>query len=112
MLEVFFGSGLGGTFRYLLSLLATRLFGVTWPGTLFVNTLGALILIGLGQKMESLGAPWARFFNIGLLGGFTTFSTFSSEIFQKINQGKITEALVIFGLNIILGIIIGIFVFR
>lgn len=112
MLEVFVGSGLGGTFRYLLSLLATRLFGVAWPGTLFVNTIGALVLIGLGQKVQTMGAPWARFLNIGLLGGFTTFSTFSNEIFQKINQGKVAEAFLIFGLNITLGIIVGIFVFR
>jgi CrcB protein len=79
------GSALGGMARYWCSGVAARLFGETFPwGTLFVNVTGSL-LIGLfatltGPDGRIFAGSTARLFvMLGVLGGFTTFSSFSLQ---------------------------------
>lgn len=112
MLEVFFGSGIGGVFRYLLNLLSMKIFNDSWPGTLFVNVVGAFILIFLISKFDLNNFNYSKMVTVGFLGGFTTFSTFSYEIFQKISSGNYLQALLIFSLNVVLGIMMAVFIFR
>lgn len=79
---VFIGGGLGSATRYGATLLATRLFGSTFPwGTLGVNLAGCF-LIGVLFGLSDRGAlsPKARLVLMtGFLGGLTTFSTYALE---------------------------------
>ena len=85
------GSALGGVARYWCSGVAARLFGETFPwGTLFVNVTGSFI-IGFFATLTGpdgrifAGTTTRQFVMIGLLGGFTTFSSFS---LQTLNLAK------------------------
>lgn len=82
-LLVFFGSGIGGMARHGVGLLALRLFGPNFPvGTLAINVVGSF-LIGIVAEYWAIksGLPQAArlFLTTGVVGGFTTFSTFSLE---------------------------------
>jgi fluoride exporter len=82
VLLVLLGGGLGSLLRYGSTLLAGRLFGdgFAW-GTLFVNLLGCLLIgfaVGLVDR-AILSRSFRIFFVTGVLGGFTTFSSFSLE---------------------------------
>ena len=77
------GGSIGTGMRYLTALIATQWFGAEFPyGTLIVNLAGAFI-IGLVQQLgtEALLIPDnARLFlTTGMMGGLTTYSTFSYE---------------------------------
>ena len=78
-----FGGGIGAILRYHLTLTANRLFGLTFPfGTLLVNLLGGFaigFLLALAQSAAWLDTNARAFLITGLLGGLTTFSTFSAE---------------------------------
>lgn len=83
-LIVFLGAGIGGALRHGITVLADRSFGAAFPfGTFIVNVLGSLLLgmlIGLFSYRAGLVPQHARLFlTTGLLGGFTTFSTFSLD---------------------------------
>ncbi|MGP5631680.1 CrcB family protein, partial [Psychrobacter celer] len=73
-------------------------------GTLGANVLGGL-LIGLAlvwfERMGSDLSPNIRLFVItGFLGGLTTFSTFSAEVFAFLNAGKLLTGLGLIGLHV------------
>lgn len=96
------GSALGGMVRFWCSGVAARLIGETFPwGTLFVNVLGSLI-IGFIATMSApdgrlfLGTLERQFIMIGVCGGFTTFSSFSLQTLNLLNDGEWLYA----GLNI------------
>ena len=82
-LIVFIGAGIGGALRHGVNVAATRLFGYGFPyGTLIVNVLGSFVM-GLlaGFFVYRAGVPqhMRLFLTTGILGGFTTFSTFSLD---------------------------------
>ena len=82
-LIVFLGAGLGGALRHGVNVGATRWLGTALPyGTLIVNVAGSF-LMGLlaGFFMYRSGIPQhlRLFLTTGILGGFTTFSTFSLD---------------------------------
>ena len=100
LLWVCLGSALGGGARYLVSLAALRLLGAGFPyGTLAVNVLGsfaigAVMHVGLESTLLS---PTARLFlTTGVLGGFTTYSTFNYETLGLVSEGDWLRA----GLNL------------
>ncbi|WP_455211308.1 fluoride efflux transporter CrcB [Kaarinaea lacus] len=85
------GGALGSLLRFWSSTAAHRLLGQSFPyGTLFVNVVGSFIMgflyVLLTSRME-LAAPWRAFFLVGLLGAFTTFSTFSMDTLQLLEKG-------------------------
>jgi CrcB protein len=88
------GSAVGGMARYGLSGVAGRWFGETFPwGTMLVNVAGSLIIGFVATLVEPDGrllvGPDARvFLMIGLLGGFTTFSSFSLETLNLARDGE------------------------
>jgi len=90
LLAIALGSGLGGVMRYL----GGAFLHLWWPrafpwGTLGVNVLGSL-LIGVAWVLLSArgedGELARAFVIIGLLGGFTTFSSFSLETLLLVDQ--------------------------
>lgn len=85
------GGFLGAVARYGLSVWVQRSSGSTFPwGTLVVNVLGCFVLGALMTLVQerSLVGPTARaFLSIGILGSFTTFSTFGVETFELMRTG-------------------------
>ena len=82
-LIVFLGAGIGGAMRHGVNVAATRLFGFGFPyGTFIVNVVGSFAM-GLlaGYFAYRAGVPQhvRLFLTTGILGGFTTFSTFSLD---------------------------------
>jgi CrcB protein len=92
------GSALGGAFRYWCSGLVARWVGETFPwGTIVVNVVGSL-LIGLFATLSGpdgrlfVGTTARQFVMLGLLGGFTTFSSFSLQTLALAQNGEWVRA--------------------
>ncbi len=98
VLAIAIGGAAGSVLRYGMSLWVHGLLGRGFPyGTLAVNVLGCLIMGFLFVLIvERLGenSLWRAALMIGVLGGFTTFSTFTIETFAPIEQGAWLKALV------------------
>jgi len=82
---------LGAMGRYAVHIWATRAWGDRFPwGTLLVNVVGCLLLGFVVELVlrSSWSNAWIRVFvPVGLLGGFTTFSTFSYETLLHAHAG-------------------------
>lgn len=100
VLWVAIGGALGSILRYLMSRAIQENFGIDFPiGTLFVNLLGSFVIGFLYSYMVEgmLVAPHIRVFAItGILGGFTTFSSFSYESLQLLMEGNYLGFLIYF----------------
>ena len=85
------GGALGAILRYLLTIISKSMFASSIYGTVSVNILGSF-LIGYfitSNLGNNLSENFVKFFLIiGLLGSFTTFSTFSYEVVELINSKK------------------------
>jgi len=84
-LAVALGGMVGATLRYGATIAATKAFGHGFPyGTLIVNVAGSF---AMGALVELMALSWSAsqetrlFLAVGLLGSFTTFSTFSLDIY-------------------------------
>lgn len=102
------GGFIGAILRYLVSgAVQTSLPNTTFPyGTMAVNILGCL-LIGIGSGLmaaRQIFSPEIRaFLFIGILGSFTTFSTFGLETFNLAKDGQNLMALFYLGFSIVAG---------
>lgn len=94
---VFFGAGIGGAMRHATNLLAARMFGIGFPvGTLAVNILGAFamaIIVEVFALKAGLPQSARLFLTTGVLGGFTTFSTFTLDAVALYERGEGLTAL-------------------
>lgn len=90
LLLVFVGGGLGSMLRFAFS---KWLNGSAFPiGTLLANVLASMILGYLTGKLLEVSNPMKALLAIGFCGGFSTFSTFSSESFQYLQTGQYMQA--------------------
>ncbi len=83
------GGALGASLRYAISQVP---FSSSFPvATLLTNVLGAFIIgyISSIAVQKGISDQWVLFLKTGLCGGFTTFSTFSLESVQLLNEGKV-----------------------
>ncbi|OGQ95567.1 MAG: camphor resistance protein CrcB [Deltaproteobacteria bacterium RIFOXYD12_FULL_57_12] len=106
-LAILLGGGIGAIGRHILFLAVQRLADPLFPaGTLAVNLLGSLLIGFLWSLFEEIPFThaWRLFVFTGLLGGFTTFSTFTNETAQLIETGAWKTAFVYVALSNILGV--------
>lgn len=105
------GGGLGAMARYGLDAAVRQL----WPGLasrfpvgiLLVNVSGCLLfglVVGLAGNMASLGTGRRLFLLTGVLGGFTTFSTFGHDTARLVAEGTGGLALLNAGTSVTLGV--------
>ena len=102
------GGAAGAVLRYLTSNFY-RFYFPNFPiGTLFINFIGSFLIGILASNLESRGTSYIfikYFLIIGILGSFTTFSTFSLETIQLVNDKKLFLSLVYIFLSISLCIL-------
>ena len=103
------GGFLGTVLRYGVGTIVGRLkAGWTFPlETLIVNVVGCLaigVLAGLSESRGVFSGTTRAFLFIGVLGGFTTFSSFGYETFQLLRDSQWPAATLSTGLQVVLGI--------
>ncbi len=96
VLAVALGGAIGASLRYgISSLMAPRTPGdVPWH-TLAINIGGAFLLgllMGVVMERETVSHTWRLLLGVGALGGFTTFSTFSFETLELMQEGAFATA--------------------
>ncbi len=107
-LIVFLGAGAGGALRHGFNLGAARLLGTGFPfGTLGVNVIGSFImglLAGYFAFRGDASQHWRLLLTTGVLGGFTTFSTFSLDVALLWERGDITNMMIYLAASVALSI--------
>jgi CrcB protein len=92
-LVVFLGGGLGAAFRHAINIVAARLLGTAFPySTLFINVTGSLVMgliAGYFAFKGDASSSWRLFLTTGILGGYTTFSTFSLDAALLYERGDL-----------------------
>ena len=95
LLYVMVGGAVGSGARYLTGRAMTALLGSDYPfGTLAVNLIGGLlmgVLVGVLAR-NTASEAWRLLLAVGVLGGFTTFSSFSLDVVTLIERGAIGVA--------------------
>jgi fluoride exporter len=96
LLAVFLGAGLGACARWLLGEALNRALPALPLGTLAANLIGGYVVgvaIAFFTLRSDLSPLWRLFCITGVLGGLTTFSTFSAEVVQALERGQTGWAL-------------------
>lgn len=118
ILAVVVGAGIGGGLRYALGGWMTERWGTSFPWSTFVVNVSGSFLLGLLLTLSlerSMVSPmWRLFLGVGILGGYTTFSTLSFESIALMQRGLIMQgALNMFGSGlaglaaVMLGVLVG-----
>ncbi len=108
-LIVFLGGGIGAALRHGVNLLSARLLGNAFPyATLFENVSGSLVMGLLAAyfafKGDDGSQTWKLFLTTGILGGYTTFSTFSLDTALHFERGELGLAALYVLLSVALSI--------
>ena len=91
------GGAAGAVARYVVGAQAMRAFGTGWPyGTLIANVAGGLLMGVLAGVLAFRGGAdqekWRLLLGVGVLGGFTTFSSYSLEVALMLERREWTSA--------------------
>jgi CrcB protein len=107
VLLVGLGSFIGGISRYLVTLFIQNKFLSSFPfGTLVVNITGCFligVIYGFSDR-GSMNAEWRIFLATGIMGGFTTFSSFSNETVSMLRDAQYWPAFSYVALSMIIGL--------
>lgn len=91
------GGAIGAACRYQLGRLMTHIMGPGYPwGTLVANVLGGFamgLLVGILARFIDGGEQIRLFVAVGILGGFTTFSSFSLEVVLMLQRGQLATGI-------------------
>ena len=109
LLLVGLGGFIGSVARFLVSKLNLSWHFLSIPmGTLTVNVLGSFIigiLVGISVKSDLISTDLRLFLMVGFCGGFTTFSSFSSENLMLMQNGQVVTVIIYTALSILLGVL-------
>lgn len=113
------GAG-GAVARYGMSIFVGRFWAAGFPlATLLVNIVGSFlmgVLIGaLARVMPQMSNEIRLFVAVGILGGFTTFSSFSLDAIVLIERGELAQAFLYIGLSVVIclaGLYLGLLITR
>ena len=119
ILSIAAGGAAGAVGRYLAMIGVGQFMGHGYPyGTLIINVIGSF---ALGALIEVFALTWSprpelrAFFVVGLLGAFTTFSTFSMDVVTLIERGEFLPAATYIIASVVLSVaalFIGMIIFR
>ncbi|OOM07305.1 fluoride efflux transporter CrcB [Clostridium saccharobutylicum] len=102
------GGGIGAIIRYLITKQSAGLFNCNIPlGTLIVNVLGGFLIgmiMELSVSTDFISPNLKLFLTTGIMGGLTTFSTFSYETITLMNDGRYLLAFSNIFLNLFLSL--------
>ena len=103
------GAFVGANARYLVQNWAAARWGASFPfGTLLVNVTGSFILgffLVAATERLPVSANWRWFAAVGLLGGYTTFSSFTYETLTLFQGERWLATALYFGGNVIVGLV-------
>ncbi len=108
-LLVALGGAIGATFRYGTGVLLIKPTGLFPWTTWWVNIFGCFlagVFFAFSQKYPALQTEARLFLMVGILGGFTTFSSFGLETFQLLRQGQSAMAFSYALSSLIIGVIV------
>ena len=110
ILLVGLGGALGSIARYLTSAwVQTASRSIDFPfGTLAVNLIGCFIIGFLAQLADTRGVFTSEaraFVFVGILGGFTTFSSFGNETLNLVRAGEMWNGMANLGANVVIGLL-------
>lgn len=104
---VFLGGGLGAVLRFAVATFALRFYSGLFPlGTFVINVSGSFligVLMNVFLNREAVHPAWRLFLVVGVLGGYTTFSSFEWENFVAMRSGGPMIA----ALNVLLSVGLG-----
>jgi CrcB protein len=107
LLAVLAGAGLGGVARYAAGTWIMSKYGGRFPlGTFLINVTGSFligILMTLFTERLHPHPNWRLFLVVGVLGGFTTFSSFEYETYQSVRDGEHWMGLLYVGISLLVG---------
>lgn len=107
VLVVFGGAGLGGLARYLAGTWIMQKYAGRFPlGTFVINVTGSFLIGVLMTLFTERFEPhpnWRLFLIVGVLGGYTTFSSFEYETYQVMRDGAHWMGLFYVAASVILG---------
>ena len=99
------GGAVGSVARYRVGIGSGRLFGANFPwGTLIINVTGSFLIgafVGLFALKWDLPQAVRIFLTVGICGGYTTFSSFSFETLNLMNDGEWLRAGANIGLSVL-----------
>ena len=107
ILVVGLGSFLGGMARYLTTLFIQNKFLSTFPYVTIVVNIFCCFLIGVVYGISERGnmaAEWRLFLATGVLGGFTTFSSFSNDTVSMLRDAQYLSAFYYVALSLLIGL--------
>jgi CrcB protein len=107
-LIVFLGGGVGAAIRHGVNIAVLRMLGPNFPyATVFINITGSIIMGMTAAYFAFKGDAsqhWRLFFTTGVLGGYTTFSTFSLDTAVLYERGDLGHAALYVALSVALSI--------
>lgn len=106
------GGGVGTALRYAIGVGATRWLGASFPwGTLAVNVIGSLalgVVMEAAGEREIAGVQARLVLGTGVLGGFTTYSSFNLETIRLAEQGAWGRAALYLGATLLVCLLAGV----
>ena len=101
--QVALGGATGRVLRFWLGSVLGHKAGAPFWGTLFVNVTGCFLIGLLGNLRENGPGEFDRYFlMVGVMGGYTTFSTFSLQTLELLQKGSAPLALANIALSLVL----------